>query len=185
MRLHRSDRRGGATTVEFAFIAILLFMLLFGIFEYGRFLFIHHLASNAAREGVRFAVVHTGGGSTVIMPNGKVISEPVTITEDNIKEVVTKGSTFTPAINYGKGMCGMEGNIIGYNVEAYAIPNADLFATPPRIDSAGKPSWDSAGFNQKVAVQITGSYRPVLPSLLHMKSAIPFKVTALYGSEAN
>ena len=62
MRVPSSNRRrSGATSVEFAFVAILLFMLLFGIFEYGRFLFVYHMTTNAARDAARFAVVRTGG----------------------------------------------------------------------------------------------------------------------------
>ncbi|HKA05712.1 MAG TPA: TadE family protein, partial [Gemmataceae bacterium] len=60
---HPARQRGGATTVEFAFVAILLFMMLFAIFEYGRFLFMYHVTTNAARDAARFAVVHTNGGT--------------------------------------------------------------------------------------------------------------------------
>lgn len=48
----------GATLVEFAIIAPLLFMLLFGIFEFG-FIFGQHLdVRHGAREGARLAVVN-------------------------------------------------------------------------------------------------------------------------------
>ena len=61
MKLHRSrsDRRKGATTVEFAFVAIPLFMFLFGIYEYARYVFTLQVLENAAREGARYAVVNT------------------------------------------------------------------------------------------------------------------------------
>ena len=52
--------------------SILLFMMLFGIFEYGRFLFMYHLTNNAARDAARFAVVHTGGAT--------MAGDPATIT---------------------------------------------------------------------------------------------------------
>ncbi|VTR97415.1 TadE-like protein OS=Singulisphaera acidiphila (strain ATCC BAA-1392 / DSM 18658 / VKM B-2454 / MOB10) GN=Sinac_7490 PE=4 SV=1: TadE [Tuwongella immobilis] len=45
--------------VEFAVISIPLFLVLFGIFEYGRYVFILQMMENAAREGARFAVVNT------------------------------------------------------------------------------------------------------------------------------
>jgi Flp pilus assembly protein TadG len=44
--------------VEFAFIAIVLFMFLFGIVEYGRFIMMLQLVNNAAREGARAAIVN-------------------------------------------------------------------------------------------------------------------------------
>jgi len=53
------SRRRGAATVEFAMICIPLFMFLFGVFEYGRYVLALQTFENAAREGARFAVVNT------------------------------------------------------------------------------------------------------------------------------
>jgi Flp pilus assembly protein TadG len=64
MRAARGERRRGATVVESAFVLGIFFLLLFGIFEYGRLLFMRHVLQNAAREGARFAVVHTYDKST-------------------------------------------------------------------------------------------------------------------------
>lgn len=60
----RRRSRRAAALVEFAFIAVVLVLILFGILEYGRFLFMMQVATNAAREGARYAVVHTGDGTT-------------------------------------------------------------------------------------------------------------------------
>ena len=181
MRLPRQPRRGGATTVEFAFVAILLFMMLFGIFEYGRFLFMYHLTTNACRDGARFACVRTNGGT---MPG-----EPATVTADNVKEVVRFGRPTTgswPAgTYYGTGMCGMEGQITGYTCYVYAVSNTDLYATPPNLDPAGKPAWTEAGFHEQIVVRVTGTYEPVVPNLIGLSSSIPFTVTVLMSSEAN
>jgi len=57
-RSMRTSRRG-ATTVEFAVVSLPLFMFLFGIFEYSRYLFTLQVMENAVREGARYAVVHT------------------------------------------------------------------------------------------------------------------------------
>lgn len=54
----RAPRRRGAAAVETAVIMIPLTMLLFGVFEYGRFLMDLNLLDNAAREGCRFALVN-------------------------------------------------------------------------------------------------------------------------------
>jgi hypothetical protein len=167
--------RGGATTVEFAFVAMLLFLMLFGIIEYGRFLFMYHLATNAARDGARFAAVKTGGGT---MPG-----EPAIITDDDVKEVVRTGMFNGQA--YGTGMCGMEGHIANYTCYVYSIPAAQMYANPPDTDPAGKPAWNSAPFHEKIAVRITGKYHPVLPNLLRMGSEIDFQVTVMMSSEAN
>ena len=47
----------GATVVEFAVIVPVLFIILFGIIEYGIIFMQIHLVENAAREGVRRGVV--------------------------------------------------------------------------------------------------------------------------------
>ncbi len=47
----------GAATVEFAVIATLLLLVLFGIIEFGLTFFQKHFVSNAAREGLRTGVV--------------------------------------------------------------------------------------------------------------------------------
>ena len=52
-------KRSGASAVEFAIVAIPLFMFLFGIYEYGRYVMALQTLENAAREGARFAVVNT------------------------------------------------------------------------------------------------------------------------------
>ena len=44
----------GAAMVEFAIVAPLLFMLVFGIIDFGRALFVFNNLTNAAREGARF-----------------------------------------------------------------------------------------------------------------------------------
>lgn len=51
------SRRTGAALVEFAVVASVCFILLFAIFEYGRYFMVRSLVDNAAREGARVAVI--------------------------------------------------------------------------------------------------------------------------------
>lgn len=60
----RSIRRPGATTVEVAMVLIVFLLFVFGICEYGRFVMTRQLLDHAAREGVRFAIVHTYDATT-------------------------------------------------------------------------------------------------------------------------
>src|SRR5215212_6496271 len=56
----RQGRRWlAASTVEFAVVAPIFFLILFGIYEYSRYLFTVQLVNNAAREGARYAVVNS------------------------------------------------------------------------------------------------------------------------------
>lgn len=171
----RPARRAGATSVEFAVVAMLLFVMLFGILEYGRFLFVYHVTMNAARDGARFACVRTGGGT--------LAGEPATVTTADVQEVVRTG--MFNGNPYGTGMCGVESQITGYTCDVFAVPDSDLYASPPNLASAGKPAWNTAGFQQQIAVKVTGTYKPVVPSLIGLKADVPFNVTVLMRSEGN
>lgn len=54
-KLLKNDQKG-ATAVEFAVIAAILFFILFGILEFGLIFMQEHYVANAAREGVRIGV---------------------------------------------------------------------------------------------------------------------------------
>jgi Flp pilus assembly protein TadG len=60
----RIDRRPAATLVETAMVISIFLMVLFGIFEYGRFVMTRQLMENAAREGARWAIANTYNGTT-------------------------------------------------------------------------------------------------------------------------
>lgn len=65
----RGRRQGpGQALVEFALIAPLFFVLLFGIVEAGRFIFYYETLNNATREGARYAIVN--GANTLGCPTG-------------------------------------------------------------------------------------------------------------------
>ncbi len=66
MRAHRNRRaaastrqRRGATLVEFAVVAPVLFLFVFGIIEFGRLLMVQQAMTNAARESCREASLIT------------------------------------------------------------------------------------------------------------------------------
>jgi Flp pilus assembly protein TadG len=55
-RLYRRNRRGAAA-VEFAVVAPVFFLLIFGMIEYGRMCMVQQVITNASREGARLAVL--------------------------------------------------------------------------------------------------------------------------------
>jgi Flp pilus assembly protein TadG len=59
MLRQRLQRRRGAYLVELAFVVMFLVIIIFGIYEYSRLIFVQQMVYNAAREGARFAVVNT------------------------------------------------------------------------------------------------------------------------------
>jgi Flp pilus assembly protein TadG len=55
-RLFRRKRRAAAA-VEFAIVAPVFFLLVFGLIEYGRMVMVQQIITNASREGARTAVL--------------------------------------------------------------------------------------------------------------------------------
>ena len=100
-RMFRRNRRAAAA-VEFAIVAPVFFLLVFGMIEYGRMVMVQQVLTNASREGARAAVLDgatvaqvqttvnsylTSGsitGATVtVSPNplsGAEFGDPVTVT---------------------------------------------------------------------------------------------------------
>lgn len=62
-----THRDKGASLVEFAVVAPLLFLLLFGVIEFGRAIATHTAVTTAAREAARFATT-VGTGDEAIPP---------------------------------------------------------------------------------------------------------------------
>jgi len=60
----RRNRRGAAA-VEFAVVAPVLFLMVFGMIEYGRAVMVQQIMTNAAREGARSAVLDGATSSDV------------------------------------------------------------------------------------------------------------------------
>lgn len=52
-----SRQQTGTTTVEFAIVAAVMFMLLFGVIEFGRALFVANALDEGTRRGARLAAV--------------------------------------------------------------------------------------------------------------------------------
>jgi Flp pilus assembly protein TadG len=187
-RLRRTRRRRGLTVVESALVLSVFMLLLFGMFEYCRFLMVLHVTENAAREGARYAVVNVDKPSDF----------------DYADYTDAGGKTFDNIQKYTTARMGgvHVRNVEGFRVACYAVDPAGLSQTPPVIRPKAKPTapsgtypdpynntdsnrvpWNSAGFSEKIGVTVDGTYRPILPSFLFMPSAISVKTTAIMGSE--
>jgi len=57
--------KNGAALTEFALVAVVFFILFFGVIDMSRLMLMYHHVGNAAREGTRFAIVH---GNTSLTP---------------------------------------------------------------------------------------------------------------------
>jgi len=90
----RTGKRKGATTVEFAVIAPVMFAFLLGIIEVGRALMVVYLLSDVARASARYAVVtEANKTSTDIQTFATNRLSAYGITTVNTPQVYVNGST--------------------------------------------------------------------------------------------
>lgn len=84
----RNHRVRGQAVPEFALVAPIFFLLLFGVIEAGRLVFFYEALSNATRAGARYAIVH---GSNSACPSGPMPGTLVNICDpaaDNVRAAV-------------------------------------------------------------------------------------------------
>ena len=99
MSIRISSRRGRSRAqamVEFALVAPMFFLLLFGIIEAGRFIFYYETLNHATREGARYAIVN--GASTLGCPSGPPASgsTPCDVPGENVKQRVRQSAFGVP-----------------------------------------------------------------------------------------
>lgn len=117
-------RRRGAAVVEFAAVAPVLFLLIFGMIEFGRMVMVQQVLTNASREGARVGILDGATNSEVtnVVQNylnaaningAKVETDPKNIEDagagDSVKVIVTvdfNKVTWLPAPIFlgGKGL---------------------------------------------------------------------------------
>lgn len=182
----RRPGRRGVTLVETCLILVVFLMMLFGIFEYCRFLLVLHVTNNAARDGARYASVNW--------------DKPANF--DKVNYTDSTGTVYQSVTGYTKDrMAGVSGQLAGFDVAVYPVDPAGLTLSPPVVRSAtlstatpavypdpfapdaNTPPWNQSIFPNRVAVTIKGTYKPVTPVLLLMPSTIPVSVTAMTGME--
>lgn len=72
MRTTAGRRRSrGQALMEFALVAPVFLLLLFGLIETGRFILYYEVLSNATRDGARYAIVN--GANSLTCPTGPAI----------------------------------------------------------------------------------------------------------------
>jgi Flp pilus assembly protein TadG len=168
------------TLVESLLVMGVFLLLLFGIFEYCRFLLVLHVTNNAARDGARYAAVRVNTDA----------SQVATVQQQIIDYTTNR-------------MGHVQKNINGYQVAVYAVDQAGLELTPPvvrpKTTSTGSPKvypnpfvtndpnavpWCNVAFTERVAVTIKGTYKPLLPTFLLMPSTIDINITAIMAGES-
>ncbi len=87
-RSYRKKRRGAAA-VEFAIVAPVFFLLVFGMIEYGRMVMVQQVITNASREGARVGVLDGSDHQDVVdivtqyLTSGSIQGANITVTPTN------------------------------------------------------------------------------------------------------
>jgi Flp pilus assembly protein TadG len=136
--LVRRGGSGGQALAEFALVAPIFFLVLFGIIDFGRYVYYVQILNNAAREGARYAIVH---GSNSLNPSGPPASGTTSSDPTGTKVVAV-------VQNFAVGVIG---------------DTSVLTITPQWL---AQPSCSSPGTNARencVKVQVTYQFHSVIP----------------------
>lgn len=135
----RQRRHGGVLVAEMAFVAVIFFLFMFAIFEYGRVVMMQQIMKNAARAGARTAVV-----------TATSVVNPATATA-NVNNTVTSNLAQLPLVNV--------------TITIYQADDTGNNITPPL--SNGKPDpngWTATPFGKNVVVQIDADCPNLFPT---------------------
>lgn len=142
------DRESGQALVEFALVAPLLFLLLFGIIEFGRFVYTSHILNEATREGARYAIVH--GALTQFCDSGPR-SDGAASCDPTAQRVIDRVTTFAIGVI-------RDGT---YQVKV-CYPGRDN--NPPGCDPANTTQyWVDNNRGSFVKVTLDYQYTPLIP----------------------
>ena len=154
-RTSGQERGRGQALAEFALVAPLLFLLLIGIFEAGRYVLLTESLNNATREGARFAIVH---GENSACPTGP-LPPPTTYADYGGCTADAGGTRVKQAVvDAAQGIAAM-GELF---VDDPVWTTKGTFTPPSRGDS-------STGYNTRgdyVTVFTEYSYNPIFATIL-------------------
>ena len=147
--------------VEFAVAAPVLFLLILGTIEAGRFIFHYELVNNAAREGARYAIVH---GSRATCPSGPPPpgeTNPCDPTGGNIKDAVQDAALELMST----------GDLFVYDP---VWTSRGTLASPVRGDSSSGHN----GRGEYVTVFVDFTYDPIFKQILGIAQIPTFQIAA-------
>lgn len=136
----KASRRRGSAVIETAAVMIVFILILFGVVEYCRYIFLRQLVDNAAREGGRYAVVHSYDDTVEADTKAQIL------TKMNGMDKVVKN--FTIQIYHADSS---GARVTGY--DATATNNYATFS-----DATGTYVKDKTGVAMYTAKDATGTY---------------------------
>ena len=195
----RPAPRRGFALIEAAFVLPIFLLFVFGIYEYGRYLLVVNVTTNAARDAARWAAVHANDqrtndtGVPGIPPANYTAytqsSDPLLYVAGAYRNGPYGSSRpvyNVPFLNdYVAVRMGPVGDMLTYRkVWVFAADPNQLVTIPANVlPKSNTNSWREAAFTERIAVQIIGFYRPILPTFLFMDEPVVVSVIGLAPSE--
>ena len=151
VQVRQRPRQAGTTTVEFAIVGLLMFIVVFAVIEFGRALFTMNTLTEATRRGARMAAVcpvgdpkpasaaifDSGNGSSTLVPG-------LTTANILVQYLDVSGAPIaSPNVNFGQ-IRYVRVSVVGFSL-ALAIPTLGVtlpmsgFATTMPRESLGIP----------------------------------------------
>lgn len=137
----------GITTVEFAIIGLLLMILVFGVIEFGRALFVMNMLTEATRRGARLAAVCPVGdpapANSAAFTNGPMVAG-LTPANVQVRYLDVNGAPIANAAGNFGAIRYVSVSIVGFSQQlfipafALSIPMSGFNTTLPR-ESLGVP----------------------------------------------
>ena len=153
----RHDRSRGQAMVEFALVIPVFILLMVSLFDFGRVIWVNDTLASAAREAVRFAIVHGGTESsscpvgppsaTAVVPPASSACPYPSPSRQAIKDVANKWAAGTSA-DVTVSVC--------YGVVTTCAGDADQVVTPAPTNARGT----------QVTVTVTSVVELSIPSLV-------------------
>lgn len=174
-----SRSQSGQTMLELALLLPFLLLLLFGVIEMGRYMYISILVANAARAGAAYGATHPGdvfaagyGGIATAADNDFISNGEGTSTTTKTKTgtVTTANLTVTATVSCG---CDSSGTVTNYFNGASC---QSLSQSTIDSDCANPGHWV-----QTVSVTASGTYNalfgyPFVPKSLHISRTAVMRV---------
>jgi Flp pilus assembly protein TadG len=129
----RTSEKGSAL-VEFALVAVMLFMVIFGVVEMERMLLVYTTLANSTRDAVRYAIVHGNDrtGTGVNGPSASGSSANVVSVVQNLASAGTLNSArLTVTVTYAACSGCVASNAPGSTVSVRAVYAYDPFTALP------------------------------------------------------
>jgi hypothetical protein len=153
--------------VEFALVAPMLFLLILGIIEAGRFVFLTEVMHSATKEGARYAIVH---GADAVCPSGPMPGEAL------------NDMTGTSSCDYA----GMRVIDAVHGAAMNLVDPSDLNVHPPvwtdrAVLANPVPGDANSGSNERgnyVSVFLDFTYRPLVDAVVHVSFLPDISISA-------